>query len=158
MPKIFQMNSLPCLGDTIMMVEVKALPPPPPKSFDEWKAPWILSLREDRIHCPGCVDQERKAHEWLSNILDIKSNRTPQEEQELKLHRQKLGFLNNVYDIVCKTYAMKQQIKLDLRIAANRLQKDSFIPAMTVVATVAPTVAPTAAAIGASVCVSAIGA
>jgi hypothetical protein len=119
--------------------------PLPPKSFEEWKAPWILSLREDRIHCPGCVDQERRAHKWLSQILEIKSKRTFQEEQELKLHHRKLRFLDNIYDIVYKINAKKQQIKLDLRIAANCLQRDSFEPIVVAVVTKDPMVGATAA-------------
>jgi len=130
------MEPFPCLGNTIMCVE--ALPLPPRKSFEDWKTSWLRALEEDRIHCPGCVDQERQAIVWMSKVLDIKSNRTPQEEQELKLHRQKLSFLDCVYDIVCKIHAMKEEIKLKLRIAVNQLKKKSFEPVMVVVVTAAP--------------------
>ena len=133
MPKIFQMDPLPCLGDTIMSIEAEAMPPPPRKSFEEWVLTWIHALQKGSIHCPGCVDQERQAHKWLSNVLDIKSNRTPQEEEELTLHRQKLLFLNDVYDKVCKKAAEKRIADLQARLAANRAGRP-----LLVVPTVAP--------------------
>lgn len=110
------MDTLPCLGDQIVMVKV--MPPPPRKSYEEWKDSWPRSLEE--IHCPGCVDQERQAYRRLSNILEIKSNRTPQEEEELVLHRKKLLFLNDVYEKVCKKVAEKRLADLQARLAANR--------------------------------------
>ena len=112
------MEKSPCLGNQIMMVEV--MPLPPRKSLEEWKDSWLRSLEENRIHCPGCVDQERQAQRWLSNILEIKSIRTPQEEEELILHRKKLLFLNDVYSKVCKKAAEKQLADLQARLAANR--------------------------------------
>lgn len=102
-----------CIADTIMCVETL----PSRKSFEEWITPWLLALQENRIHCPGCVDQERRAHKYLSELLENKSVRTSQEE--LKLHRQKLCFLTCVYDEICEKAAEKRAANLQARLAAN---------------------------------------
>jgi len=91
-----------------------------PKSHDAWVARLYTAFKEGRIYCPGCLSHERLGYEWSIKLLEKKSDRTPQEEEELKFDRLKIGFLDFIYKKVCEKAVEKKKAVIQARLALDR--------------------------------------
>jgi hypothetical protein len=90
------------------------------KLHDAWVARLYTAFQEGRIHCPGCLSYERLTYEWSIKILEKKSDRTSQEEEELKFDRLKIGFLDFIYKKVCNKAVEKKTAVIQSRLAREK--------------------------------------
>ena len=110
------------------------------KAHHKWVFDLYTAFQEDRIHCPGCLSQERLGYEWSIRLLEKKSDRTPREEEELKFDRLKIGFLDFICKKVCEKAAEKKAALIQMRLALDRAKRvliDAAVPAVAVSSDVA---------------------
>ena len=98
-----------------------------PKSHDAWVARLYTAFQEDRIHCPGCLSQERLDYEWSIRLLEKKSDRTPHEEEELKFDRLKINFLDFICKKVYEKTEKKKEAVIQAWLALNRAKQPLLV-------------------------------
>lgn len=124
---------------------------PIPNAHHAWVARLYNAFIEGRIHCPGCLLQERRGYECFVKILEKKSDRTPLEEEQLKFDRLKIKFLDAIYKQVWKKTAEKKAEQLALDRALKSLKNAVATPVATSSTVAAPAPAPASAATAAAV-------
>ena len=128
---------------------------PIPNAHHAWVARLYNAFIEGRIHCPGCLLQERRGYECCVKLLEKKSDRTPLEEEELKFDRLKIEFLDAIYKQVWKKTMEKkaEQLAIDraLKSLKNDMETSSYVATPVATSSSAPAPAPASAATAAAV-------
>jgi hypothetical protein len=67
----------------------------------------LVSLLENKLHCPGCAKHSLDGYQFRVRFLEETPARTKEEEHELILFREMASFFTFIYDEVCKRAAAK---------------------------------------------------